>query len=270
MMGVKWSSTMKNLLATAGMLCFISYASFAQIQIGIHAGVSGSKVIENNTIAGWDSTQKPFYKNRSSVHAGIVANLPIAEGRKIFIQTGVNYQGIGNQFFKQYDTLHIRKAVDTALVEKSFYTNYINIPVNLGIRHQLTKKVGITVSMGPYFSFFLNGSETYSVRTFKRDSVKNTNTDTVNKSSIRYTSKKTLFEVGKGNAAMSVVDVGGNIRLSIDFPKFFFSGFYSQSFKSFYQPHYNGTFKHQVLGASLGVWLDTSNKQKEVVKKLPF
>lgn len=51
-------------------------------------------------------------------------------------------------------------------------------------------------------------------------------------------------------------DFGVNARVGFELGNVLLTGFISQGLTSFYKATYNGTFKHQVIGASLGFWLN--------------
>jgi OmpA-OmpF porin, OOP family len=249
----------KSLIAC--VLCISSVTAFSQLKLGIHAGPAASSVIETNSIPNWDSANKPFFQKRNSITAGVFATLPINKKKNLLFQTGISYQAMGNKFLRAYDTLNVRRQVDTVFVDAKFNTNYINIPINIAYSVKMGKKSSFNLSAGPYVSLYLNGSTVYSLRTFKRDSIKNTNTDSVDKKSIQFKSTETPFEVGKGSGKLKLLDIGYNVRVFIDLGGVFITGFYSESFGNFYNAAYPATFKHRYMGGSFGIWLNKKDKK---------
>jgi OmpA-OmpF porin, OOP family len=256
------SISMRKLLIIC-VICLPGSSVFSQLKLGIHAGPAASSIIETNDITNWDSAYKPFFQKRNSIQVGVFATLPINNKKNLVFQTGINYQAMGNKFLRSYDTLNVRRKVDTVFVDSKFSTNYISIPVNLAYSLKLGKKSSFNLSAGPYISLYLNGSTVYSLRTFKRDSVKNTNTDTVDRKSIQFKTTETPFEVGKGSPKIKMMDVGYNVRVFFDLGGVFITGFYSESFSNFYKASYSATFRHRYMGGSFGIWLNKKNKTQK-------
>ena len=63
---------------------------------------------------------------------------------------------------------------------------------------------------------------------------------------------------------VKTIDFGVNGRAGFDLGTIIITGFYSQGLSNFYTASYDGTFKHNVIGASVGFWL---NKVKVEEKK---
>ncbi len=242
------------------VVCLLTATAHSQLKLGINAGPAVSSVNESNSIPNWDSTTKPFTLKRNSIYVGVFATLPVNKKKNLIFQTGIGYQAMGNKFLRSYDTLKIRRQVDTVFVDSKFNTNYINIPLNLAYSVKIGKKSSFNVSAGPYISLYLNGSQIYSLRSFKRDSVKLLNIDTVNRKSILFQSTETRFEVGKGSPKMKAIDLGYNVRVFFDLGGVFLTGFYSESFNNFYKAAYPATFKHRYLGGSFGIWFNKKTK----------
>jgi OmpA-OmpF porin, OOP family len=242
------------------VICLFCAPVFAQLKVGINAGPAASSITQTNSIPNWDSTNKPYYLKRNGIYAGVFATMPINKKKNLVFQTGVAYQAMGNKFLRSYDTLKVRRQTDTVFVDSKFSTNYINIPINIAYSMKLGKKSTFNVSAGPYISLYLNGSETYSLRTFKRDSIRNTNGDSLNTKSILFKTNETRFEVGKGSPKIKLLDIGYNVRVFFDFGGVFITGFYSESFNTFYRAEYPATFKHRYVGGSFGIWLNKKSK----------
>ena len=73
------------------------------------------------------------------------------------------------------------------------------------------------------------------------------------------------LETGNAPAKAKTIDYGINARVGFEVGNFLLSGFLSQGLGNFYQADYNGTFKHRVIGASIGFWL-TKGTPPAVVK----
>jgi hypothetical protein len=115
---------------------------------------------------------------------------------------------------------------------------------------------------------FLNGKKTYSFRSFRRDSTLDRTRDTVNLSSIRFSTTESRLETGRGTFRLNQVDVGYNLRVFFDLGGVFITGFYSESLKSFYRANYTADFKHRYLGGSIGIWLNNKKlKQQDTAQQ---
>ena len=55
---------------------------------------------------------------------------------------------------------------------------------------------------------------------------------------------------------MQTFDAGYNFRAGFELGNVLLTGFMSQGLTSFYTASYEGTFKHNVKGLSLGFWLN--------------
>jgi OmpA-OmpF porin, OOP family len=259
----------KSLIAC--LIWLVSAPAFAQLKMGINVGPAASSISEVNSLPNLDSANKPYYQKRNSIYAGVFATMPINKKKNLVFQTGIGYQAMGNKFLRSYDTLKIRRQFDTAFVDSKFNTNYINIPINIAYSLKLGKKSSFNISAGPHLSLYLNGSKTYSLRTFERyvigstikvDSVNKIVTiDSAKKSSVRFKSTESGFEVGKGSPKLKVIDLGYNVRVFFDLGGVFITGFYSESFNTFYRAEYSGTFKHRYIGGSFGIWLNKKSKE---------
>ncbi|RYF85750.1 MAG: hypothetical protein EOO00_13870, partial [Chitinophagaceae bacterium] len=125
-----------------------------------------------------------------------------------------------------------------------------------------SRKAGFIVSAGPYVSFFYNGEQSTSARTFKRNL--NASPDYDLEGSVKVVNEEKRMETGKGEGKAQSVDLGYNFRAGLDIGSVYLSGFYSQGLTNAYQRTYDATTNNRVIGASLGIWL---NKLPEPVAK---
>ena len=225
------------------LLCFVvcSCSCFAQLRLGILAGPHSASIKETNSLPGWETGVKPFYSNRSGFNIGFIAEIPLNNSGKLFLQPGIFYMSKGRKYQRSYDTTAIQ--TDTLSFTSNFFTNYIDIPLNLAYKLPLGKKAKFLVSAGPYLSFFYNGKR---------------NSETLvapNDTTLKFSKEESNLETGNAPAKLKTLDYGVNARVGFEIGNFILSGFMSQGLGNFYKAEYDGTFKHRVIGASIGFWL---------------
>jgi len=245
---------MKKLYTLLFLICIMS-AARSQMRLGIMGGPQSSSVIEKNFIPGWETTVKPFYSKRSGLNLGIIGEIPLGYSNKVFFQPGIFYSTKGRKFQRFYDTAAVK--TDTLFHNNTFSPNYIDFPLNVTLKLHLSKKSSFLLSAGPYLSFFYSGKQTTETRVADRGDIK-------------YTSDESNIQVGKDDNKVTTFDLGVNFRAGFELGNVLLTGFISQGLTNFYDASYKGTFKHQVIGASLGFWLNkktvlTSDKDKDGV-----
>lgn len=250
---------MKKSLTTL-LLFFVVFSGFSQLRVGLLGGPSSSSITEKNSLPNWETSTKPFYTNRNSFHIGFMLQMPVKGSRHVFFQPGFLYSNKGNKYFQTRDTSSYQQK-DSLFLSRDFFTSYIDVPLNFAYKFYLGKKSSFMISAGPYASFFYSGKETYSTRTFQRDST--LKPDTVLAKTLKFVTNESKLQVGKGAKKVSTFDFGVNVRIGFDFGKVFVTGFYSHGLTNFYEADYDGTFKNKVFGGSLGFWLN--NPKPEVV-----
>jgi outer membrane protein OmpA-like peptidoglycan-associated protein len=236
------------------LLCFMVFTGscFAQLRLGIIGGPHSASVTETNSLPGWETGVKPFYSNRSGFNIGFIAEIPLNKSGKLFLQPGIFYMSKGRKYQRSFDTTVVN--TDTLSFKSNFFTNYIDIPLNLAYKLPLGKKAKFLISAGPYLSFFYNGKR---------------NTETLvapNDTSLKFSKEESNLETGNAPAKLKTLDYGVNARVGFELGNFILSGFMSQGLGNFYQADYSGTFKHRVIGASIGFWL-TKAPQPAVAPK---
>ncbi len=223
------------LLLTASM-----YTAHSQMRLGIMGGPHSSSVIEKNFIPDWANTTEPYYAKRSGIHLGIMGEIPLGYTNKAFFQTGILYMAKGRKYQRLYDTTRVK--TDTLFHSNTFYTNYIEVPLNITLKLRMSKKSSFILSAGPYLSFFYNGKQTSESRI-------------ANDSTVRFTKNESDIQVGKNDNKVTTFDAGINARVGFELGNVVLTGFFSQGLLNFYDAPYKGTFKHRVVGASIGFWL---------------
>jgi OmpA-OmpF porin, OOP family len=246
---------MKQTVTLLLLILTINSAAWSQIRVGILGGPSSSSVTETNQLPGWETDTKPFYQKRNGLHLGFLLSVPLNQKQTVFFQPAFLFSNKGNKYYKQNDTT-VYKPVDSVFFSRDFFVNYIDVPLNLAYRLRLGPKAGFLVSAGPYISFFYSGKETTAARTFKRDL--SANPDYGLESTLRLLNNEQNIESGNAENKVQTVDFGYNIRAGFDIGSVFLTGFYSEGLTNFQKASYPGEFKHKVVGASLGIWL---NKQ---------
>jgi OmpA-OmpF porin, OOP family len=211
------------------------------IKVGGEIGIHSANVIENNSIPGWDTAVKPFYSSRTALHFGLIAEIPIS--KIFFFQPGMNYTSKGRQYIRNTSVTD-SSSLDTVYTKNTLNIGYIEMPFYLTLKLPLSKnrKNSFFVGAGPYFSFIYNGSLTSQMLT-QQDTISNYSTET------------DKIAVGNASGKYKTFDFGVNAKAGFEFGNITLSGYMSHGLTSFYEATYPSTFKHQVMGVSLGIWL---------------
>jgi len=230
-----------------------SYCSLhAQVKLGILGGLHSAKVLETNHIPGWDTTTKPFMNSRSGFQLGFILEIPLGN-KGLFFQPAITYVTKGRVYNKNNDSL-TALSTDTVYNKQSLKLGYMEVPLDLTYKFPLTvnRKNFFFVSAGPYLSFIHNGSTT---------------TESFISSTHKYHSETDPVTVGKGPETYTTFDWGVNGRAGFEIGKVMLSAYYSRGFGNFYHAGYSGSFHHEVIGATLGIWLTASGPAKVLRKK---
>jgi OOP family OmpA-OmpF porin len=216
----------------------------AQVRLGVFGGVHSANILETNHIPGWDTTTKPFERSRTGFQIGVMLEVPIGH-TGLFFQPALSFITKGRIFDKNNDSL-TALATDTVYNKQTLKLTYIEFPLNLTYKIPIThnRNNHIFFSAGPYVSFIYSGNVTTESLTSNPNSVYSNTTDAVS--------------IGKGEDTYKTWDIGVNARAGFELGKIVLSGYFSHGFTSFYNATYNGTFHHQVLGATVGVWLTSA------------
>ncbi|HLG38906.1 MAG TPA: porin family protein, partial [Chitinophagaceae bacterium] len=233
---------MKRICTIAAILFFTAAFSYSQpYRIGMIGGIHQSKVLQTADLPGWDSL-KNKYSARTGIHFGFIANLPISAGSNFYFQPGIIFSNKGRTFADRYDTT----VSQTLSVNSSEFINYLEMPLNLVYKFQLGKNSRFILGAGPYASFFYTGK---------------LKTETVSKNGDYTIDEDKDPAVGDGPGKYSVLDYGINGLAGFEFGRLFLTANYSRGLKDFYKPeNYTGTLKHEVLGMTVGVYIDKLSK----------
>ena len=232
---------MRKTLAAITLAMFLFPAiSNAQLRLAILGGPQKAIVEETNSLPGWETTIKPGFASRNGFHLGVLVDVPLSSNGQWFLQPGIMYSTKGREYFNK-NTDDIASVTDTVSVTARFHTNYIDIPVNFAYKLHLGGKTNVILSAGPYMAFFYNGKRSSDIRLMSSD---------------KLSSQEENLEVGNSAGKVSTLDLGLNARAGLEIGSILLTGFYSKGLKDFYQAEYDGSFRHQVIGASLGFWLN--------------
>lgn len=236
----------------------VFYSAHSQMRLGIMGGPQSSSIIEKNDIEGWSTQTEPFLLKRNGINLGIIAEMPFGRSKYLFFQPGIFYSAKGNKYQRFYDTsLTATLKDDTMFHSSQFYTNYIDIPLNVALKLPMGKKCSFFVSAGPYLSFFYNGTQTTESRLGTI-----TKTDSSEKYEVDYHKDEADIQVGKQPNKAYSFDAGFNARAGFELGPVLLTGYISQGLTNFYNTPYNGTLKHRVIGASFGFWLSRKVENK--------
>jgi len=226
----------------------LSHLCISQAKIFLVGGPHAANVQETNSLPGWDENVKPNYKSRMSFNIGFLAEVPLNESGRFVFQPGMLFMGKGRKYAQLNDTV-TAALNDTFQFNNTLATNYMDIPLNFAYKVPIGKKSNFIVGAGPYLSFFFQGKSTSELRVYSTN---------------KFTKEETQLEVGKGTNKMKIFDFGVNARAGFELGNVLLTGFISQGLTNFYTANYDGTFKHRVIGASIGFGLNrTSRKPKD-------
>jgi OmpA-OmpF porin, OOP family len=230
---------MKRIYTLLSAILFVAITSHSQLRVGILGGAHQSDILETNDLPNWEEYSK-FYSPRTGVHFGLNADLPIGRRGTFAFQPTVMFYHKGRKYSEIMDTtIH-----DTLQFKASEYLNYIDVPLNLVVKFRLGRNVRFIVGGGPYFSFFFDGYLKSETLTKDGDYFVNENLDP---------------SVGDGPGKYTSYDYGLNGLAGFEIGRVSLTANYSRGFKDIYQsPAYEGKFKHEVMGLTLGVYLGRS------------
>ena len=226
---------MKKPLLFAVILLISCQYSNAQLRLALAGGGHTSSINETNDLPNW-SELKSNYSGRTGAHFGLMADLQLGRKSKFYAQPGVIFHNKGRKFFSTYDTT----LFDYLSVDQKQYINYVDMPLNVVYKIPLSGKTKFFLGGGPYLSFFYNGfekKETY-LKNGKYEAEENKD-----------------LPVGDGPGKYKTLDFGFNGTAGVEFGGFFIAGNFSRGLSNMYTATYNGDFKNQVVGATLGIFI---------------
>jgi hypothetical protein len=133
---------MKKLLVV--VFCFISAGSFAQVRLGLQGGYSSSNFYSPGT-----DPNEISISHISSYVAGIVAEANL--NKTFFVQSGLQWAGKGA--VKNRGVFALYGANTTIRL------NYLQLPLNLGVKFPLSKDVKVFAEGGIYAAVGISGTE---------------------------------------------------------------------------------------------------------------
>ena len=234
------------------LLLFIGFLPLqAQVRLGFLGGAHSANVLETNTLPGWDSAVRKYERSHAGFQLGLIVEVPL--GRHFFVQPAVTYTTKGRNYDRNNDSL---KALltDTIYNKAALQLGYMEVPLNITYKIPITsnRRNNLFFSAGPYFGFFFNGHVT---------------TESLTASSNKHNSTTAPVQVGSGPDTYKTFDFGFNGKVGIEIGKLMISGYYSQGLTSFYNATYPGTFRHQVAGLSVGIWLSAGGTALSKTKR---
>jgi len=226
---------MRRLFLFLPFFAFLNYDLPAQLRIAMVGGAHTASVNETNSLPDWDDL-KSKYSSRTGVHFGFMADLQLGVNSRVYFQPGVILYNKGRKFSNTYDTT----VFDYSSIDASQYVNYIEVPLNLVYKLPIGQKVKFFIGAGPYLSFLYNGKE---------------KTETFLKTGKVVTVENTDLPVGDGPGKYKTLDLGANGTAGIEFGKIFIAANFSRGLTDFYKATYEGSFRHQSIGGTLGIFL---------------
>lgn len=226
----------KQLTLVALLICMLSIPAVSQVRVGILGGIHQSDVVEENNVPNFDAFKKG-YSPRTGAHFGIVADMPFSPKSNFYFQPGVIFQNKGRKYADS-----ITGGSGSVYVTAQQYVDYIDVPLN--IVYKFGKKVKLIIGAGPYGSFFYNGKE-------KKETLDQ---------GLLTTEENTDLPVGNEPGSYRVIDYGVNGLLGVEIGAVFLTANYSRGLHNFYESKdYEGSFKHQLFGATFGIYFAKLN-----------
>ena len=233
-------------MAAALVLCSFLFSAKAQLRTAIAGGAHQSSV-PGNSSAQWD-TLNHKYSSRTGFHVGLLAETHLFNSNNLYFQTGMYYTNKGRKYATEFDSA----TAGITKVTGSHFVNYMEIPLNIVYKKDLGKKSRLIFGAGPYVSFLFSGRESMSTH-YDNGSVTAT--------------ENTSLKVPRSLGRYRNVDVGVNALAGLEFGKLFVTANFSKGLSQFYTPHTNtGTFKNQVIGATVGFFLNKDKKREAVAR----
>lgn len=226
---------MRNYTGLLSILLLLFIDAHAQLRIGLVGGGHRSSVEETNDLPNWNEI-KNKYTPRTGAHFGFIADLQLKTNSRLYFQPGIIFYNKGRKFSDTYDT----SVFEYSRIDAKQYINYIDFPLNLVYKIPMGKSLKFFIGAGPYLSFFYNGKES---------------SNTYLKTGIIQAQENDDLPVGDGPGKYQTLDFGANGTAGIEFNRVFLSVNYSRGLKDFFTAAYEGNFKHQVIGGTLGIFI---------------
>jgi OmpA-OmpF porin, OOP family len=224
----------------------------AQVRLGLLGGIHSANVLETNHIPGWDTTVKKNLSAVSGFQLGVIVEMPLGH-KGFFFQPSLLYTSTGRKYSKNNDSA-ASVATDTVYSRQTLGLNYVDLALNFTYKLPLSAnhKNSFYISAGPSVSFFNSGKVTEESLTYTEN---------------LYSNESDPVSVGKGPDTYKTIDLGVNARAGFEFGNVMLGAYFSRGLTSFYNATYPGTFHHQLVGASLGIWLGSTTPPPPPLKK---
>jgi len=177
----------KTLLILVASL-FLGSASFAQVRVGLTAGVNASNFIFS------DKDMESLNTNRYGLCGGLVIDLGIAKFFSIVPEILYMQKGAGETI--KEDSKNSEKMMTNL--------DYVQVPLNLTFKIKMGKSAKFLFFAGPYAGYAFSAKAVYESTI---DGVKTKETDNL--------------DLGKGDDDINPLDIGVNIGLGFEFGKVF-------------------------------------------------
>ncbi|HUQ65425.1 MAG TPA: OmpA family protein [Flavitalea sp.] len=230
-------------LAIALLLCSCSiFSANAQLRTALSGGINRSSV-PGNSSPQWD-TLNYKYSSRTGFHIGLLAETHLFNSNSLYLQTGMNYINKGRKFSSTPNST----SSGITKVTGSQFVNYMEIPMNVIFKKNMGKNLRFIIGGGPYASFLFSGRETIS-KYYDNGSVD--------------ASENTSLKIARSQGKYNNIDLGVNAVAGVEFGKLFITANFSKGLTQFYKANTNtGTFKNQVIGATIGFFLNKDKKRE--------
>lgn len=250
--GTNAPAAYKRIIFVLAWALAVTGSADAQVRLGVIGGLHTAKVQETNNLPGWDTSTKKFQSGLSGFQLGLILEVPLGH-HGFFFQPAILYTTKGRKYTRNNDSA-TAALEDTVYTRQNLNINYIDIPLNLTYKFYLSKnhKNSFFLSAGPQISFVYGGKTT---------------NETLKHSDPKYTNESTPITVGKGSNTYKTLDLGIDGRAGFELGNVLLSAYFSQGLTSFYNAPYEGTFHHQLVGASLGIWLTSAGTPPPPKKK---
>lgn len=250
---------MRNLIYFLSGLFLCSTAN-AQFSVALTGGPQSNSVSPAFTMH--PDTVRHGIKRQVGINFGFVGNAALDKKQTLFLRTGVLYSSKGSQSEQYFDTVNVDVSQGPYLVQATtkLQLNYIDVPINLLYKLPLKGKTKFLFGGGLQGSLFFNGSTDFntikatkefpnSVPAFQYKQVKNDD-----------------LPVGNTSNKYQLVHFSANALTGFEFGRVFITVDYSQGLNHFFK--FDQTyFKHQTIGAHLGIYFGASQTPKPKVVK---
>jgi OmpA-OmpF porin, OOP family len=216
----------------------------AQIRLAALGGIQSTNFLEKNNIPGYDTANGKYFSSSTGFELGVLAEIPLGK-KNFFLQPGILYSSKGNQYERYYDSTVYQN--DTLYNQHTLNLNYVEIPLYLTWKYSLAKNKSshFYISAGPYFAFIYGAFQTYQNRVLPYNSTKYV-----------YNSGTEDLPVGIGAGKYKTYDIGLAAKAGFEFGNVIIGAYFSQGLTNAYTADYPSSFHNQVVGGSLGIWLN--------------